>query len=55
MLKGERLYEESTGDERVLIDMWLRKFEEALNSRNRENIEDARRELKEQLAELENL
>ncbi|NDO47878.1 molecular chaperone HscC [Lachnospiraceae bacterium MD335] len=55
LLKGERLYEESTGDTRVMIDMWLRKFEEALNSRSRENIEDARRELKEQLAELDNL
>ncbi len=54
LLKGERLYEESTGDTRVMIDMWLRKFEEALNSRNRENIEDARRELKEQLSDLEN-
>ncbi len=53
LLKGERLYEESTGDTRVMIDMWLRKFEEALNSRSRENIEDARRELKEQLADLE--
>ena len=55
LLKGERLYEESTGDTRVMIDMWLRKFEEALNTRSRENIEDARRELKEQLAELDNL
>ena len=54
LLKGERLYEESTGDARVMIDMWLRKFEEALNSRNRENIEDARRELKEQLSDIEN-
>lgn len=53
LLKGERLYEESTGDTRVMIDMWLRKFEEALNSRNRENIEDARRELKAQFSSLE--
>lgn len=53
LLKGERLYEESTGDVRIRIDMWLRAFEEALNSRSREKIEDARRELREQLAGVE--
>lgn len=53
LLKGERLYEESTGDVRVRIDLWLRAFEEALNSRSREKIEDARRELREQLAAVE--
>lgn len=53
LLKGERLYEESTGDVRIRIDMWLRAFEEALNSRSREKIEDARRELKAQLAGVE--
>lgn len=54
LLKGERLYEESTGDVRIRIDMWLRAFEEALNSRSREKIEDARRELRGQLSGVEN-
>lgn len=53
LLKGERLYEESTGDVRAMLDMWLRKFEEALNARSRDGIEDARRELRERLAEVE--
>lgn len=49
LLKGERLYEESTGDARAKIDRWIRKFEEALNSRDSENIEEARREFKERI------
>lgn len=53
LLKGERLYEESTGDVRAMLDVWIRKFEEALNSRSREGIEEARRELRERLAEVE--
>ena len=53
LLRGERLYEESTGNDRVLLDMWLRAFEEALNSRDAGAIEDARRKLKEQLKDFE--
>lgn len=49
LLRGERLYEESTGNDRRLLDMWLRAFEEALNSRDAGKIEDARRKFKEQL------
>lgn len=53
LLKGERIYEESIGDERILLDMWLRAFEDVLNTRDSGKIEDARRELKERLRELE--
>lgn len=41
------------GNDRVLLDMWLRAFEEALNGRDAGEIEDARRKLKERLKELE--
>lgn len=47
LLRGERLYEESSGRDREMIDMWLRKFEDALKGQNREEIEEARRDLKE--------
>lgn len=53
LLKGERIYEESTGNERILLDMWLRAFEDALNTRDAGVIEDARRELKERFRNLE--
>ncbi len=53
LLKGERIYEESTGNERILLDMWLRAFEDALNTHDTGAIEDARQELKERLRELE--
>ncbi len=53
LLRGERLYEESTGTDRVLLSMWLRAFEEALNSRDAGEIEDARRKLREQFKNLE--
>lgn len=53
LLRGERMYEERTGNDRVLLDLWLRAFEEALNSRDAGAIEDARRKLKEQLRGLE--
>ncbi|NLL80325.1 MAG: molecular chaperone HscC [Clostridiales bacterium] len=53
LLRGERLYEESTGNDRVILDMWLRAFEEALNSRDAGAIEDARRKLREQLKDFE--
>lgn len=53
LLKGERLYEESTGDDRVLLDRWLRTFEDALRTRDAGMIEDARRELKGHFKEME--
>lgn len=53
LLKGERLYEESTGRVRDAIDVWLREFEEALNDRSRQNIDAARNLLKSRLKQLE--
>lgn len=53
LLKGERIYEESTGNERILLDMWLRAFEDALNTQDAGIIEDARRELRERLRSIE--
>ncbi|MCI8861262.1 MAG: molecular chaperone HscC [Lachnospiraceae bacterium] len=53
LLRCERLYEESMGDTRRIIDMEIRKFEEALNTRDRGKIEEAREELKLALKDLE--
>ena len=53
LLRGERIYEESVGDERTLLDLWLRAFEDALNTRDAGKIQDARRTFREQLKELE--
>ena len=47
LLKGEQLYEESTGDQRLLIEQCLRAFESALESRDRERILEAGYKLKE--------
>lgn len=52
-LKCERLYEESIGDKRRLVEMHLRKFEEALDTRDNGRIEEGREELKAALKELE--
>ena len=52
-LKCERLYEESIGDKRRLVEMHLRKFEEALDTRDNSRIEEGREELKEALKELD--
>lgn len=47
LLRGERLYEESIGDERMYIEYALRAFEKALDTRDDSVIEGARREFKE--------
>lgn len=53
LLKGERLYEESAKDARAKIDRWIRKFEEALSSRDSASIEEARREFRERIKAVE--
>lgn len=53
LLRGERLYEESTGNDRIMLDLWLRAFEEALNGRDPGKIAEARKKLKEQFRSLE--
>ena len=53
LLRCERLYEESMGDVRRVIDHEIRKFEEALNTRDRGKIEEGREALKQALKDLE--
>lgn len=53
LLKCERLYEESLGDKRMAVELELRKFEAALDTRDNGKIEAAREELKEALKELD--
>lgn len=53
LLRGERLYEESAKDVRARIDKWMRKFEQALSTRDSESIERARGELRERLNAVE--
>lgn len=43
LLKGDRLYEESTGNDRRMIEHWLQEFEDALATRDNGTIQDARR------------
>ncbi len=51
LLKGERLYEESIGRDRMQIEYALREFEKALDTREESVIEGARRDFKEFLEE----
>ncbi len=53
VLKGEGLYEESIGMDRIRIEKALQKFEDALNTQNNNTIEGAKREFKEFLEEME--
>lgn len=53
LLRGERLYEAATGDDRKLLEMILNEFERVLKKGTREEINDARRDFLEQLEEIE--
>lgn len=53
LLKGERLYEESTGDRRIYVERALHKYEQALNTYDSGQIEDAKREFKEFLEQID--
>ena len=53
LLRGERIYEESIGQNRRFLDMWLRTFEDALNTYDKVIIEEARKIFKEQLKSLD--
>lgn len=46
LLRGERIYEESVGQERMQVEYALREFERALDTRDDSTIESARREFK---------
>lgn len=55
LLRGERIYEESIGEKRALIETALHKYEKALNSYDAGAIEDAKREFRKFLEEFEEL
>ena len=46
LLRGERLYEESLGNDRRLVERALQKFDDALNTRDNAKIEEAREEFR---------
>ena len=53
LLRGERVYEESIGDKRAYIEAALHKYEKALDTYDQVIIEEAKKEFKEFLEELE--
>lgn len=53
LLRGERLYEESTGETRVQIDRAMMEFDRALKKQDRAEIERARAKLEKFLDEME--
>ncbi|MBR6615397.1 MAG: Hsp70 family protein, partial [Lachnospiraceae bacterium] len=53
LLRGERVYEESLGDDRFFTENALRKFEKALNSYDNAEIERAREEFRKFLERME--
>lgn len=55
LLRSERVYEESTGDDRLELEYHIRKFEDALDTRDVGKIEKAKEELQEKLRELEEI
>lgn len=55
LLRGERLYEESLGDERKIIEHAIQKFEVALNTQDPLKIKDARNDFREFLDEWDDI
>ncbi|MGN0390811.1 MAG: Hsp70 family protein [Wujia sp.] len=53
LLRGDRMYEESIGDKRRLIEHELNQFEDILNKQNQNDIRDARDHFKEFLDSIE--
>lgn len=53
LFRGERMYEEFTGEDRKIIGEALTQFELILNKQDKAMIEQARKELKEVLDEIE--
>ncbi|MBR5421132.1 MAG: molecular chaperone HscC [Lachnospiraceae bacterium] len=51
LVRGERLYEESFGEDRMVIEQHIRRFEQALNTQDPRRIEAAREEFREFLSE----
>lgn len=55
LLRGERLYEESLGDERKILEHAIQKFEVALNTQDPLKIKDARNDFREFLDEWDDI
>jgi len=53
LVRGERLYEENFGEDRLVIEQHIRQFEMALNTRDNARIDSAREEFKEFLDDWE--
>lgn len=53
LLKGERMYEESTGDRRIFVERALHQYEQALNTYDPGRIEEAKQEFKKFLEDME--
>ena len=53
LLRGERVYEESLGDDRMFVERAIRKFEQALNTYDQGIIEEAKEEFKKFLEMME--
>ncbi len=53
LLRGERVYEESLGDDRLFVERAIRKFEKALNTYDQGLIEEAKTEFKKFLEMME--
>ncbi len=53
LLRGERIYEESLGEDRVFVESAIRKFEKALNTYDQGIIEEAKEAFKEFLEMME--
>ncbi len=53
LLRGERIYEESLGDDRLYVESAIRKFEKALNTYDQGIIEEAKEAFKEFLEMME--
>ncbi|MBD5097410.1 MAG: molecular chaperone HscC [Lachnospiraceae bacterium] len=53
LLRGDRMYEEATGDTRHIIELQMNAFEEVLDKQDKLKIESARKEFKEFLDSIE--
>lgn len=53
LVRGERLYEENFGEDRMVIEQHIRRFEMALNTKDKVHIDAAREEFKEFLDDWE--
>ncbi len=53
LLRSDRIYEESIGMDRIMLEQYIRRFEDALDSHDGGKIQEAREELQEKLKDLE--